>query len=273
MPTLAVGGCSYSDYTMVDKVYGEYCAEDIGYNYLHLARGGSSNHRTFYVATKAIEEQRLVRGDVIVLQYTDPHRKIFPTFPQKKLGPVTNTYGPGNPEKHKTAYGDAWSTDFKMHSHDWQYHERTKNAHLAFEEACFNNEFDTDYLLTQHIMFEALCKQKGIHLVILECRFTIYTDYKGYVRPITDIAGHLRNRYSPEVGSRVFCERDFIKSGSEENPSPYDIGWFDNVHHDADGNKTVTRLYDGSHLNDIGHKTIGLNLSKHLRAHKVVENT
>ena len=42
---LCVAGCSFSDYTKVDKVWGEYLAEKLDVDYLHEGAGCGSNWR------------------------------------------------------------------------------------------------------------------------------------------------------------------------------------------------------------------------------------
>ena len=146
MTKLAVGGCSYSDYTGVDNVYGEYCAERLGLEYKHYARGGSGSQRMYYALTKAIENKELGPGDVIVLQYTDPHRKLLPEPLPPVILPGSTDGQPGQIETWETPYGKAYTSDYKSHSWQWQPNETTKSVHRALEN-CFNNEFETDYIV------------------------------------------------------------------------------------------------------------------------------
>ena len=261
MPTIAVAGCSFSDHTCVKKVYGEHLAELIGYNYLHLARGGGSNQRSIFISAKAIMDQKLVAGDIIILQYTDPHRKLMSSFP-----PEHYTDEPGNVEKWDTPYGTAWSTDYKYGSQQWQSMPENKNLHQALQDYAINNELETERMVVDHVMFEALCKQHNITLIPLHTRYISYIDTSVRPHDQNDIKGHIRQRYSSITQSRVFDETQFIKRGTAENPKPYDLGWGE---YDNNG----STAYDNSHLSKKGHRYLAELLEKHLIGHKIVSNT
>ena len=269
MPVLAVGGCSYSDYTQVDKVYGEYCAEILGLEYKHYARGGSSIPRMFYALTKAIENNEIKRGDIVVLQYTDPHRKLIP----EPLPPETHdgciAGAPGQVEVWQTPYGEGYTTDYKSHSWEWQPNSRAKAIHRELEQA-FNNEFETDYAMTLNTMFIGLAESKGIEVVPIECRFVEHIYWEGKEVSKDDVAGPIRNRLPPKLQNRMFRELDFIRVGDDKNPSPTDLG-FANIQHNI-RSEPIQGPYDGSHLSTLGHKTIGEELAGHIKRHKVLDS-
>ena len=79
--TLAVCGCSYSDYTgdSVDKTYGEIAARLINYDYLHLAEGCSSKDRIYKMIVSSVLDGKLKSGDIVVVQYPDPARMELPS--------------------------------------------------------------------------------------------------------------------------------------------------------------------------------------------------
>lgn len=269
MSVLAVGGCSYSDYTQVKKVYGEHCAEILGMEYKHYARGGSSISRMFYALTRAIENNELKRGDVVVLQYTDPHRKLIPEPFPPNVAPGCTQGAPGQVEVWQTPYGEAYTTDYKTHSWEWQPNNNAKAIHRELENA-FNNEFETDYAMSLNTMFIGLAESKGIEIVPFECRFIEYVRFPEREISKNDIAGPLRNRLPHKLQTRVFRELDFVRIGNPDNPASTDIG-FSNIQHDSN-DEPIQGEYDGSHLNAFGHATIGQELASHIIRHKVLDS-
>ena len=260
MRTLAVAGCSYSDHTEVDKTYGEYLAERIKYNYLHCARGGSSNTRSLFKLSKAILTGELRENDIIILQYTDPHRKLLPSIaPYEPIVDVPADE-PGRIEEHETEYGIAYTSDYKIGSYQWQAEKENRELHLALENYAHNAVFEMEYMSIQHRMFEALCNENRILLVPLLNRYVTYIPLNR--RGSGDVLADITNSFGPKVRNRVFNERDFIRPGNAENPSEFDLGW-DNAH----------SYYDGSHLSCTGHQTIAEHLSIHLKQHKLLTDS
>lgn len=251
MKKVAVTGCSFSDYTRVDKVYGEWIAERLNIEYLHLARGSSSNHRSIYASTKAITSGKLTKGDVLVFQITDPHRKILSSFE-----PYMYIDKPGQPEKWSTPFGDAWTSDYKTGSFQWQGRDpvgkRNYQLHSIMQESCVNNEFETDQLVMQLILLDALCKTRGITLIPVATRYVSYIDWRPHNQ--NDIAGPLNDILPPDLVERLFVETDYIIQGDPQEPSSHDLGFAINEEN-----------YDHSHLSAEGHKVIGISLASHIQ--------
>ena len=252
---IAVAGCSYSDYTGVNKVYGEYAAEKLNAEYLHLARGGSSNQRSVYISTRNIISGQLSKGDVLVFQITDPHRKLLASHTPFVLPDNL----PGQPEQWSTSHGDAWTTDYKAGSYQWQGSDTvgSKNVmlHKALEEACINNAHETDVLATQITLLDALCKTKGITFIPLVTRYVTYIGF----RPLTpsDIAAPLNSILPTEITQRLINETDYIVRGTPEGPSKFDLGF--------DDPNAIERTYDRSHLSEEGHSVLGITLASHIQ--------
>lgn len=257
MRTLAVAGCSYSDHTEVDRTYGEYLAEAIDYNYLHCARGGGSNPRSLFKLSQAIISGKLKENDIIILQYTDPHRKLLPSIaPYEPIIDVPPDE-PGRIEEHETLYGIAHTSDYKMGSYQWQAEKENRELHLALEKYAHNAVFEMEHMVVQHRMFESLCNENRIFLVPLLNRYVTYIPLNR--RGSGDVLADIRNSFSPKAQNRTFYERDFIRIGSAENPSEFDLGWGE-----------TSDYYDSSHLSDLGHQTIAQNLNGHLKRHKLL---
>jgi hypothetical protein len=77
MSKLIVAGCSVSDYTNVKKVWGEYLAEQLNYEYVHEAAGCGSNYRMWRVLTTHILNGNITANDTVVVQYTTLERNEF----------------------------------------------------------------------------------------------------------------------------------------------------------------------------------------------------
>ena len=59
MTRLVVAGCSVSDYTEVDKPWGEYLSEQLSCEYLHLAAGSGSNYRMWRLLVSHIVDNKI----------------------------------------------------------------------------------------------------------------------------------------------------------------------------------------------------------------------
>lgn len=81
MKTLASFGCSYSDYCgdSIKATYGQVAAKLINYDYLHMAEGCSSKDRIYKLCVSAVLDGRLKSGDLVVVQWPDPHRMELPS--------------------------------------------------------------------------------------------------------------------------------------------------------------------------------------------------
>ena len=176
---------------------------------------------------------------------------------------------PGQVEVWQTPYGEAYTTDYKTHSWEWQPNNNAKAIHRELENA-FNNEFETDYAMSLNTMFIGLAESKGIEIVPFECRFIEYVRFPEREISKNDIAGPLRNRLPHKLQTRVFRELDFVRIGNPDNPASTDIG-FSNIQHDSN-DEPIQGEYDGSHLNAFGHATIGQELASHIIRHKVLDS-
>jgi len=259
MPTFAVAGCSYSDRTRVEKCYGDNMSELLPeYNYLHLAKGGGSNDRMWFVLTKAIMNDELVEGDFIVLQYTDTMRKML-ACPTPNHSSTFGQDGEyliglcGQPEGWETQYGTAYTTDFKMDSYVWQTEDSNKSLHETIQNTQVSIEYDMENWVTRHTQFEALCNQHGISLVVLLNRYTETLP----TGPQCD----LKERMTAQCAHRSFSEKGVIKRGNTSHPSIMDLG----LKGGPDNG-----IYDPSHLSEEGHQLLAELLVKHITGHKII---
>ena len=74
---LFVGGCSVSDYSQVNYVYGELLAKKIDCEYIHEASSCGSNWRIWRKIINHIMSGNLTSNDLLIIQYTTLERKEF----------------------------------------------------------------------------------------------------------------------------------------------------------------------------------------------------
>ncbi len=240
MTTLAVGGCSYSDRLETDKVYGDFICEQLGYNYLHLAKSSGSNYRTWYKLTRAILDKKIVEKDIIILQYTEPHRKILPSVEPLDYYRANE---PGRIEIHNllSTNNKGFSTDYKINSHLWQAESQNKKLHQTMDECSNNYDFDYDMMIAYHKMFEALCESKKIYLIIL---ITRYLD-----------SSRLLRHSNKNTVKLSFNETMVLNRGSASDPHIHDMGWHSNLQME----------YDSTHLSLIGQEKLAWGLINHIK--------
>ena len=255
MAKLVVAGCSYSDRTKVPLCYGDYLARKMRCKYVHLARGSSSNDSSWYKLSTQILNKSISSDDIVILQYTDIFRKLLPSTPPYKN---KNNTRPGQIESHNTPYGKMYTSDFKMHSHQWQEEDENKILHKAFEDFGICTEYDCAMFVSKHKQFEALCELNNIKLVVLLNRYT-------NTRPEDDVMWDISSVFSEQVRNRSFHEEAVIQTGEGySKPSIHDLGWVDDPFEEE-------QIYDNSHLSSTGHKVLADALYKHLLGHKLVD--
>jgi hypothetical protein len=263
MANLAVVGCSFSDRTKVEKSYGDYLSEMVDYNYIHLARGAGSNIRSVYKAATSILEGTLGSGDVLLFQFTDPHRKIISSHkPMSEQNRIN-----GRIEEHDTPYGKGYTSDYKAESWTWQGDKElvlagNKSLHKLMEQVAVNNEFETDYTLIQFKLLEALCMQHNVNIVPVMTRYIGYHEYnEDHTFTPSDIVADISQRFHPDVKNKTFYEWDFIRVGGIDNPCVLDYGF----------SPEEKNEYDNSHLSKEGHIYLAQCLKKHLLGHKLLD--
>jgi len=266
MPKLIVAGCSFSDRTKVKRCYGDYLADELEYNYMHLARGASSNERSWLKLSRAIIDGDITTGDIVILQYTDMFRRLLPSIPpyrEYELDPskLISSHGtkPGGIELHITKFGKAYTTDFKSSSYEWQNEEENKTLHKNIESYAINIPYDIENFALRHRMFESLCIEFNIKLVVLVNRYVVASNEGSASQ--NSAAVDITTFFTDKVRNRAFHERDVMKQGTSARPHPHDLGF------DADD----PSIYDNSHLSILGHRFLADCLKQHVIGHKLVD--
>lgn len=147
MTKLIVAGCSVSDYTNVKKVWGEYLAEQLNYEYVHEAAGCGSNYRMWRVLTTHILNGNITPDDTVIVQYTTLERNEF--------------WSPNveNDWLRDPAFGGD-IIRFKSGSHAWSKGSEAKLMKLY--ERFISDDFEKEKFINNHMMFQCLAKEYNI---------------------------------------------------------------------------------------------------------------
>lgn len=157
MKKLFVAGCSVSDYTEVDEVYGEIIARMLGREYVHEGSGCGSNWRIWRRITNHIINGNLTPNDLLIVQYTTLERREFWSFNEKDE--------PNAKFRMRERYRNPLGGDIIKFKYCLYEHQNFPNEGKLFEliEKKFTNPyFDMDVFQTQHLMFQCLLKEYNI---------------------------------------------------------------------------------------------------------------
>lgn len=150
MPKLIVAGCSVSDYTNVNKVWGEYLADQLGYEYLHEAAGCGSNYRIWRVLASHIRKNIITPDDTVVVQYTTLERNEF-------WSPSDSTV---EPRHHRDEYDNGSLIRYKVDSHNWHFGYESKL--MKIYDRFINLKYEEEKFINNHLMFQCLMKEYKI---------------------------------------------------------------------------------------------------------------
>lgn len=147
MTKLVVAGCSVSDYTNVNKVWGDYLSNLLECDYLHEAAGCGSNYRMWRVLTTCILNGNITPNDVVIVQYTTLERNEF-WSPKIEDDYLRDLQYDGNIIR------------FKSHSYTW--HKGSEAKLMKLYERFINDNFEKEKFLNNHMMFQCLAKEYNI---------------------------------------------------------------------------------------------------------------
>jgi len=198
MRKLFVGGCSFSDYTKVERVYGEILAELLGYEYIHVAKGCGSNYKMWRKLTKYLMDGILTSNDLLIVQYTEVTRDEIwcpNILPDRLIGLVDEVDG-------------GYITDWKLGSYKWQEYPEVSEFHQTKENFYTSEVFDVEKFYYHHFMFQSMLAYYKIPTIFVEgIRIGSWGDK---VKPIL----------LPEFEKMFFPDAHFIRPGKF---SEYDL--------------------------------------------------
>lgn len=158
---IAVAGCSVSDYTEVDKVYGELLAERIGAEYIHEGAGCGSNYRIWRRITGHVMNGTITPEDIVIIQYTEVTRDEF-----------WSSYVPSSKKdrydgKGKIELRENFDTGDIIRWKTLQYgRNATEYNFLKLKEEHFTSiKFCEEKFATNHYAFHNMLINKGIKVV------------------------------------------------------------------------------------------------------------
>jgi len=248
--TIAVAGCSVSDYTQVEKVYGEHAVDylnqqDISSEYLHLAGGGGSNCRAFRLIMEAIIEGTLTENDIVLWQITDPARTELPSAEQTaKLSTreitrnkITDSCDSDLLDKTEVL------TRWKMDSYSWQNMTQDQQLHSVYQN-CVVNKLGM-YKTRNYIQaLKVFAEHHGVVLKLIYCSM-------GY--PLIEFWQD-RNHYD------TVCSPEDIDLATIWSPYSDPSVWSSDA-----SVKYKLHPGDSTHFSELGHQDLGLSLGRYLQ--------
>ena len=218
---LCVAGCSFSDHTKVDKVYGEYLAESLGMNYIHEGAGCGSNWRIWRKIYEHVGDHRITSKDILIVQYTNSERQEF--FSRFKF-----THLVDGRQRLRDKFNNGEIIRYKIDSYTWQPIEQEKKFLKLYQDNHVDSEFAEHQFECHHAMFETFLLANNIRTIFFK---------SGYRSNLQLLPEH---------------EKISFKKTDCSNP-PYNLSDSDTAHMNAEGHKNIANLLF-QHIEKIGYK-------------------
>ena len=246
MAKLCVAGCSFSDYTQVDTVYGEITAQNLGLEYLHKAGGGGSNKRITREIIQAVFDGNLQSGDYVLVQYTQSERTEFAS-PGMMLTEEGKQYS-----QRIEAENNGWTsiihydyihdgetkvTRWKPGSYAWQCSGLDQELHQIYEKNSVMQNYDLEIDRNNHLLLSMFLKQHNINFSVLWFDLGI------------ELLNYWKKKGIDLEGEKDVDWRLVWRPGAQ---------WSDEVHY-----KYRLSPGDNSHLSQEGHLEFGARLADH----------
>lgn len=173
---VVVAGCSVSDYTHVDKVYGEMYSKKIKARYLHEGAGCGSNYRMWRKLGHHIMSGNVTKDDIVILQPTQLARREY-------YSPFTAGGEHLHGSNGKSLLNETYNSEGSIVRYKPNAHTDVLSAHpiekkfSELRDNFFDPDFEAETFRNQMNMFQALCSCKDINLWIIDV---------GYVNNIQD---------------------------------------------------------------------------------------
>lgn len=183
-PKLFSAGCSIADRTHTTHCYGDYLAERMDYDYVHLAGGGGSNYRSIRQIVQAVASGEATPDDMIVIQFTDPTRKemnssyLTGTSLGQKLAREHTDSCQISFDRYKALLREGMSenlqsaniditpagvyTRYKNNSEEWQLCKQDQQLHLSYFKWAYDPALDLQNFIVQFRMLDAFLLHHNI---------------------------------------------------------------------------------------------------------------
>ena len=165
---IVVAGCSYSDYTEVDRVYGEILSELYDVEYLHHAAGCGSNYRIWRVIMNDIMSGIINENSLLIIQYTTPERKEYFSRIRKRNDNIRDDYAGGSLIRFKLSM--------------WQGYDIKPERRLykLLEDNFISETYDNEMFTIFHEMFKEYLKNKNISTIFLRTGYNSINHNESY---------------------------------------------------------------------------------------------
>lgn len=156
---LCVGGCSFSDYTKIEKPYGVCLSEKLNSIYIHEGAGCGSNWRIWRRVVNHITKNNITKKDILIVQYTTIERREF--WSQEE-----GEYNIGKIKMREKYEHGGDILKFKINNPVFQLGDETKFLKL-YEEKFLNTSYEHEVFITQNKMFQSFLKENEIRTIFL----------------------------------------------------------------------------------------------------------
>jgi hypothetical protein len=163
MRKLCVAGCSFSDYTKVEKTYGEILAKKLNYEYIHEGAGCGSNWRIWRKVSNHILDGILTPDDLLIIQYSNNTRNEF-------WSRFSNSFFENTIDSLcivDKSYDNGTIVRYKFDSAKWQYNEEEKNFFTMYENNFINEKFEEEKFRAHNYNFQHMLKNNNINTIFL----------------------------------------------------------------------------------------------------------
>jgi hypothetical protein len=225
MKKLCVAGCSFSDFTKVEEVYGEILAKKLNYDYIHEGAGCGSNWRIWRKITNHIMNGTITSDDLVIIQYAENSRNEFwSPFPNKffkntiaRLCVVDRSHDNGTLIR------------YKFNADTWQANDEEKTFFKMYETNFVNPKFDDEKFRVHNYNFQHMLKNNNIKVIFITSE---------------------RINRRPEYVSEQFKLHEFYDALTTERKLKYNLTPDDVAHMNLDGHHYLAdRLY--KHITDL----------------------
>ena len=152
MRNLLVLGCSVSDYTHVERTWGEILAEQLRINYIHQAAGCGSNWRMWRIAFNLVDSGKITSEDIILVQYTEIIRREF-------WSPHSTThkelFGSNGKSFINDQYDDGHIVRYKIDADTFGNYHRSEKQLFKLYTRFVNQKFELEQFKMMHNMFQS----------------------------------------------------------------------------------------------------------------------
>lgn len=164
---LLVAGCSLSDFTKVAKVYGQYLAEMLDYEYIHEGAGCGSNFRIWRRVTDHIINGTITPNDLVLIQYTERSRREFWTsVPHENIDWPSTLEHTSIIERFRDG---GTLIRYKMGAGDWYPTKPIiENLFKTYENHFVSSAYERDVFRVHNFMFQHMLVSNNINAFFIQ---------------------------------------------------------------------------------------------------------